>query len=193
MPLLLAWTAVGVVAGQVIARTGRYRPFPILGSALALGGTVILALLGRDSSALGVVIATGVMGAGMGMMVQAYIIATQNAVESAVVGTATAALQFFRSMGGSVAVAALGALLAGRLSTELTERLGAAADRIDQDRLLEGGAAVPADLVNSTQHALAASLHSVFLALVPIAAMGLLVALRLEERPLRTRAASEPA
>jgi hypothetical protein len=133
------------------------------------------------------------MGAGMGMMVQAYIIATQNAVENAVVGTATAALQFFRSMGGSVAVAGLSALLAARLSTELTDRLGSAAARIDQDRLLEGGTAIPADLVDATQHALAASLHSVFLALIPIAALGLVVALRLEERPLRTRAASEPA
>jgi EmrB/QacA subfamily drug resistance transporter len=193
MPLLLAWTAVGVIAGQVISRTGRYRPFPIAGSALALAGTVLLTLLGPDSSALGVVIATGVMGAGMGMMVQAYIIATQNAVENAVVGTATAALQFFRSMGGSLAVAGLSALLAARLSTELSDRLGSAAARIDQDRLLEGGTAIPADLVDATQHALAASLHSVFLALVPIAALGLVAALRLEERPLRTRAASEPA
>jgi EmrB/QacA subfamily drug resistance transporter len=193
MPLLLSWTAVGVVAGQVIARTGRYRSFPIVGSALTVGGTVLLALLGRDSSGLAVAIAVGVMGGGMGMMVQAYIIATQNAVETAVVGTATAALQFFRSIAGSVAVAGLGALLASRLSTELVERLGTAAGRIDQDRLLEGGAAIPADLVSGTQQALAASLHSVFLALVPIAVVGLAVALWLEERPLRTQAASEPA
>jgi hypothetical protein len=133
------------------------------------------------------------MGGGMGMMVQAYLIATQNAVETAVVGTATAALQFFRSMGGSVAVAGLGGLLAARLTTELSERLGAAATRIDQDRLLEGSAAIPADLVTGAQHALAASLQSVFIALVPVAVFGFLVALRLEERPLRTRAAGEPA
>jgi EmrB/QacA subfamily drug resistance transporter len=193
MPLLLSWTAVGVVAGQIISRTGRYRPFPILGNALVIVGTLLLAMLDQDSSGLAVAIAAGVMGGGMGMMVQAYLIATQNAVENAVVGTATAALQFFRSMGGSVAVAVLGALLATRLSAELEERLGAAASRIDQDRLLEGGAAIPADLVTGTQHALAASLHSVFLALVPVAVFGFLVALRLEERPLRTRAASEPA
>ena len=126
-------------------------------------------------------------------MVQTYIIATQNAVNASVVGTATAALQFFRSMGGSLAVAGLGALLSARLSTELAERLGAAAARIDQDRLLEGSGAIPADLVTGTQHALAASLHSVFLALVPIGVVALALAFRLEERPLRSEAASEPA
>jgi EmrB/QacA subfamily drug resistance transporter len=193
MPLLLTWTAVGVVVGQMISRTGRYRPFPIVGNALVIAGTVLLAMLDQDSSALAVVVATALMGGGMGMMVQAYLIATQNAVESAVVGTATAALQFFRSMGGSVAVAGLGGLLAARLSAELSERLGAAATRIDQDRLLEGGGAIPADLVTGAQHALAASLQSVFIALVPVAVFGFLVALRLEERPLRSRAASEPA
>jgi MFS family permease len=193
MPLLLTWTAVGVVVGQMISRTGRYRPFPIVGNALVIAGTVLLAMLDQDSSALAVVAATALMGGGMGMMVQAYLIATQNAVETAVVGTATAALQFFRSMGGSVAVAGLGGLLAARLTTELSERLGAAATRIDPDRLLEGSAAIPADLVTGTQHALAASLQSVFIALVPVAVFGFLVALRLEERPLRTRAAGEPA
>ena len=82
-------------------------------------------------------------------------------------------------------------MLAARLSAELTASLGDAASRIDQDRLLEGGAAIPAQLVAGTQEALGAALHTVFLALIPIAALGLVFALCLEERPLRT--ASEPA
>ena len=106
--------------------------------------------LDADSSRLEVAIAVAVVGAGMGTMVQTYIIATQNAVDTSVVGTATAALQFFRSMGGSLAVAGLGALLATRLSSELcraARRRGVA--RIDQDRLLEGSAAIPAALVRA--------------------------------------------
>jgi hypothetical protein len=152
-------------------------------------GRVLLAALGSDTTSLGLAVAVAVIGAGMGTMVQSYIIATQNAVPGAVVGTATAALQFFRSMGGSLAVAGLGALLAVRLSTELSARLGDAASRIDSDRLLEGGAAIPADLVAGTQQALGASLHSVFLALIPIAALAFVFALRLEERPLRSHPA----
>ena len=124
-------------------------------------------------------------------MVQTYIIATQNAVDSSVVGTATAALQFFRSMGGSLAVAGLGALLAARLSAELSYAAGrrGVADRPGPPA--RGGAAIPSGLVAATQDALGAALHSVFLALIPIAALGLVFALRLEERHLRT--ADEPA
>jgi EmrB/QacA subfamily drug resistance transporter len=193
IPLLLTWTLMSFVCGQIISRTGRYRAFPIVGSAIVIAGAVLLGLLGAESSALEVAIAVAVVGAGMGTMVQTYIIATQNAVDGSLVGTATAALQFFRSMGGSLAVAGLGALLAARLSVELTEQLGPAAARIDQDRLLEGGAAIPPELVDATRHALAASLHSVFLALIPIAALAFAFALRLEERPLRSQPAQPSA
>jgi EmrB/QacA subfamily drug resistance transporter len=191
IPLLLTWTVMSFVCGQIIARTGRYRAFPIVGSLFVILGAVLLSLLDADSSAVDVGIAVAVVGIGMGTMVQTYIIATQNAVDSSVVGTATAALQFFRSMGGSLAVAGLGALLAARLSAELSTRLGDAASSIDQDRLLEGSTAIPSGLVSATQDALGAALHSVFLALIPIAALGLVFALRLEERHLRT--ADEPA
>ncbi len=191
IPLLLTWTVMSFVCGQMIARTGRYRAFPIVGSLFVILGAVLLSMLDSGSSAVDVGIAVAVVGIGMGTMVQTYIIATQNAVDSSVVGTATAALQFFRSMGGSLAVAGLGALLAARLSAELSTRLGDAASGIDQDRLLEGSGAIPSGLVSATQDALGAALHSVFLALIPIAALGLVFALRLEERHLRT--ADEPA
>ena len=152
---------------------------------------MLLALLGRRLVAVAVALDLTVVGIGMGTMFQTFVIATQNRVRTRGLGVATAAMQFFRSMGGSLAVAGLGALLATRLSTELSTRLGDAASGIDQDRLLEGSAAIPSALVAGTQDALGAALHSVFLALIPIAALGLVFALRLEERRLRT--ADEPA
>jgi hypothetical protein len=180
-----------MASGQFIARTGRYKAFPVIGSLLVLAGCVLLALLGEDSSRITVTLDLTVVGLGMGTMFQTFVIATQNRVQISELGVATAAIQFFRSMGGSLAVAGLGALLATRLSTELSTRLGDAASGIDQDRLLEGSAAIPSRLVAGTQDALGAALHSVFLALIPIAALGLVFALRLEERRLRT--ADEPA
>jgi EmrB/QacA subfamily drug resistance transporter len=189
LPLLFSWTFMSFVSGQVISRTGRYRVFPIVGSLVVVAGVSLLAALGSDASSLGLGIAVGVIGAGMGTQIQSYIIATQNAVPGAVVGTATAALQFFRSMGGSLAVAGLGALLAARLSAELEANLGAGASRIDQDRLLEGSAAIPADLLLGTQEALGSALHSVFIALVPIAVLAFVFGLRLPERPLRSQPA----
>jgi MFS family permease len=193
LPLLLTWVVTGFVSGQLISRTGRYKIFPVIGSTVVLGGVVLLGVLGTDATQGGLALSLGIVGAGMGMLIQSYIIATQNDVQVSVVGTATAALQFFRSMGGSLAVAGLGALLAARLATELPAHLGAATSRIDQGRLLEGGAAIPADLVEGTHAALGASLHTVFLVLIPIAMLGLVLALRLEERPLTTDTAQPPA
>jgi hypothetical protein len=138
-----------------------------------------------------------IAGVGMGMTFQPYIIATQNAVAVANLGIATATIQFFRSMGGSLAVAALGALLANRLATELEARLGAAgAARVDTDRLLGGGAGVPGGLSAGVQAALSDALHIVFVASVPLGLVALLLAVALPELPLRTspgRDTAEPS
>jgi hypothetical protein len=117
--------------------------------------------------------------------VQAYIVGTQNAVPMAQLGTATAALQLFRSIGSALAVAGLGTLLANRVGSELHDRLGGAAPRVDVDRLLQGGD-VAADLSARTHEALAAALHSVWLVTAAIAAVAIVLALIQEERPLRT-------
>jgi EmrB/QacA subfamily drug resistance transporter len=187
IPLSLGWVVASATSGQLIARTGRYRWFPILGSALVLTGTALLTTLDASSSQLAASAFLLVIGLGMGTMFQTYVIATQNSVEVAELGVATAALQFFRSMGGSIAVAALGTLLSNRLASELPEHLGRAAAGVDVDRLLQGHAHVGAALLEGTRAALAASLHTVFVVVVPLAAIGLALAFLLPERPLRTR------
>ena len=187
IPFSLGWVAAATVTGQLISRTGRYRPFPIVGSVFILGGLTLLTLLGEGSPPVAVAGILVITGIGMGMTFQPYIIATQNAVEVSNLGIATATIQFFRSMGGSLAVAALGTLLANRLATELQARLGAAgAARVDTDRLVGGGASVPGGLSAGVRAALADALHSVFLAAVPLGLVALLLAVALPELPLRT-------
>jgi EmrB/QacA subfamily drug resistance transporter len=186
IPLSFGWVVAAFASGQLVARTGRYRVFPVVGSVLVLGGTALLTTLDTGSSQLTASAFLLLIGVGMGLMFQIYVIATQNAVDVSRLGVATAALQFFRSMGGSLAVAALGTLLANRLATELPAKLGAAAGRVDTDRLLQGSTHVPPALLEGTRAALAASLHWAFVALVPIAAIGVALAWLLPERPLRT-------
>ena len=114
IPLSLGWVAASIVSGQLISRTGRYRAYPLIGSVLVLAGTLLLTRLGAGSSRASVSADLVVIGIGMGTMFQTFVIATQNRVEFSQLGVATAAIQFFRSMGGSVAVAVLGALLVAR-------------------------------------------------------------------------------
>ena len=115
-----------------------------------LAGCILLALLDESSSRVAVTLDLTIVGLGMGTMFQVYVIATQNRVQMTEIGVATAAIQFFRSMGGSLAVAGLGALLTARLATGV-----------------ESGT------------------HAVFVAIVPLAALILVLAFLLPEHELR--------
>ena len=151
IPLSFGWVLASMTSGQIIARTGRYKVFPVIGSVLVLAGCVLLALLGEDSSRIVVTLDLTVVGLGMGTMFQTFVIATQNRVPVSELGVATAAVQFFRSMGGSLAVAGLGALLTARL-----------ADGLDH------------------------ATHAVFVAMVPMAALIVVLAVLLPEHELRS-------
>ena len=186
MPMALTWVVVVFFVGQLITRTGRYKVFPVGGSVLVLCGLGVLTQVDEDTSRVVIGCALSILGFGMGISFQPYLIAGQNAVEPSEIGVATSSMQFARSMGGSLAVAGLGALLANRVAGELSDRLGAAADRVDIPRLLQGSGRVPAADLDGTRDALAHALSSVFLATGLLAVAGVVIAIALEERPLRT-------
>ncbi len=121
IPLTFGWVIAGMGSGQLIARTGRYKVFPVLGSLLVLAGCILLAFVDGESSQTTVTLDLTLVGLGMGMMFQTFVIATQNRVAMSDIGVATAAIQFFRSMGGSLAVAGLGALLTARIADGLDQ------------------------------------------------------------------------
>jgi EmrB/QacA subfamily drug resistance transporter len=114
IPLSLGWVLASIISGQLVAHTGRYRIYPIIGSLLVLAGTLLLTQLDTHSSRAAVSGYLTVIGLGMGTMFQTFVIATQNRVDFADLGVATAAIQFGRSMGGSISVAVLGALLVSK-------------------------------------------------------------------------------
>ena len=186
IPLSLAWVASSFVCGQLVARTGRYRIFPIVGTTLVLLGVLVLASIDTGTSGSTVAGALVVMGLGMGVTWPVYVVATQNAVEPADLGVATATLVFFRTMGGSLAVAALGVLLTSRLTAELPAKLGhAAAARVDTNDVIRGAGRHTDSVRVGVEEALGASMHLVFVVLIPLAAIGVALALGLKERPLR--------
>jgi MFS family permease len=188
IPLMLAIVAAVVGSGQIISRTGRYKVFPVAGSVTGLVGFFLLTRLDVHTTNLQAVGVMVVIGLGLGQIIQTYTLAVQNAVPREDLGIATAATQFFRSIGGTFGVAAFGALLTNRLTAELQARLGDAASAVDPQRLLEPGrgVAVPPGLAGGVRESLAASLHTVFLAGVPVMALALVAALLLREAPLRT-------
>jgi EmrB/QacA subfamily drug resistance transporter len=186
IPLNFAWIATSTLSGRYIAHSGRYRLFPVVGTPLAFLGVLLLARLGAASSGRDVVVATFVMGLGMGLTVQTYVVALQNAVDRSDLGAATAANQFFRSIGGALAVATFGTLLVSRLRLELARR---AIRHVSPQQLLQSPAAarrLPPQTVMGVHDALAHALRWVFVGTLPLLALAIGASLLLRERPLRT-------
>jgi EmrB/QacA subfamily drug resistance transporter len=185
IPYMLGWVVASMIVGRLITRTGRYKIFPIAGSTVATVGFVLLSQLGPDASRLHIVAVMVVTGIGMGPLFQTYTVAVQNAVPATEIGSSTAALQFIRSMGGALGLAAFAAMLTGRLGSELARRVPAGS--VDARRLLEPrDAALRPDIAAGARAALAAALDHVYLWCVPLMAFTVICALLLPELPLRT-------
>ncbi len=173
IPMMVGITVSTNVAGRLIARTGRYKIFPVAGLALTCAALYSLAILVERPSEITTGIALAVFGLGFGMVGQVLIIAVQNAVEGRELGQAMALTGFFRALGGAVGAAVLGAVFASRVGHAGTGTL-------------------------TLQHAgrvhVIAGVHTVFLAAAPIALVALLFVLALKQVPLRgPTGAPEPA
>ena len=181
---VMAGVLIGSVgSGQAITKTGRYKVFPIAGTALSVIGMLLLAQLDAGTSNLYAYAAMFVLGLGLGLVMQVLVLATQNAVDYDDLGVATSSASLFRSMGGSLGTAALGAVFTARLTDELA---GTPAARVT------GGAAnpaaiqqLPAAIRDTYTGAFSNSLDTVFLVGAAILAVAFLLSWLIEERPLR--------
>jgi EmrB/QacA subfamily drug resistance transporter len=191
LPLLLASALSTTVAGQIMARTGRYKVFPVIGLAAMAAGLLLFSTLGAGSSRASAAACMIVFGIGFGMVTQILMVAIQNAAAPREIGTATAAANLFRALGGAVGVAVFGAVFTGGLRHWLPVELGG---RIPRGVSATGIQSTPGHihtLPTAVQHAIAHavgnSLHDVFVTAAPIALIGFLVVLSLRELPLRGR------
>jgi EmrB/QacA subfamily drug resistance transporter len=193
IPLMLGIVVTSIVAGRIISRTGRYKVFPVTGTAVMTIGLGLLSSMDATTSRAVVSAYMVVLGAGLGMVMQVMILAVQNAVQRRDLGAATSAANFFRSMGGSFGVAIFGAIFTNRLAYHLPRLLPANLPGAGVDaNALQGSPgqirALPAAVQEAVVEAVARSLHVVFLSAVPVIAIGFLVVLLLTERPLRESA-----
>jgi EmrB/QacA subfamily drug resistance transporter len=168
-PAMLGITISTTLSGRSIARTGRYKRFPIAGLALMTVALGLLSSFAADPRALTISIGLVVFGLGFGMVTQVLITAVQNTVERRELGIAMAVTGFFRGLGGAIGAAVLGAVFAAQAGSKVTDASGAG---------LHG--AFRGDVIDGVQ--------AVFLVAAPLAALALLVVVRLPESPLQTRA-----
>ncbi|TML22667.1 MAG: MFS transporter [Actinobacteria bacterium] len=188
LPLMAGLLVAAIASGRVISRIGRYKAFPIAGTAFLVVGMYLLSRLGVGTAPWLASVYMLVVGVGIGLVMQVLVLVVQNDARPEAIGVATSTATFFRSVGGSFGVAIFGAIFASRLATEIRHLPASAAKH------LQGGVhltpqqakqlppAVHDEFLNAFSHAL----HGVFLWGMLMAVVPFGLAWLLKEVPLRT-------
>jgi EmrB/QacA subfamily drug resistance transporter len=187
LPVMGGLLLSSIVSGQMITRTGRYRHWPILGTAIGTVGLVALSTLDRDTSAALAALYMLVFGMGLGMVMQVLVLAVQNAVPYEQLGVATSGATLFRSIGGCLGTAVLGAVFTNRLTDALSERVPAASGGAPSVEGLDPSALdrLPAPVRDGFIASFTDALDLVFVVAAAVMAVAFLLTWLLEERPLR--------
>jgi EmrB/QacA subfamily drug resistance transporter len=190
VPLMAGLLLTSIASGQLISRFGRYKIFPIVGTAITVVALLLLSRLDVGTSGLVAALYMLVLGLGLGMVMQVLVLAVQNAVDFRTLGVATAAATMFRQIGGSIGVAAFGAIFANRLASELADRLppGAHAPAAANPAVVKQ---LPPAVHTAYIHAFASALQPVFIAAAAISVVAFALSWLLKEIPLRKTAAAE--
>ncbi|WP_445031026.1 DHA2 family efflux MFS transporter permease subunit [Streptomyces sp. SAS_270] len=190
LPMVFGLLISSTASGQIVSRTGRWKVFPIAGTAVTALGLLLLHQLDENSSTGEMSAYFFVFGLGLGLVMQVLVLIVQNAVSYEDLGVATSGATFFRSIGASFGVAIFGTVFASRLGDKLTDALsgqqlpaGITADSLKADP--KGISQLPSTLQPPVLHAYASSITDVFLYAAPVAVVGFVLAWFLREDKLR--------
>jgi EmrB/QacA subfamily drug resistance transporter len=195
IPMMLGSTVTALISGQVTTKTGRYKALPIIGAGMMTIGMYLLTGIGLHTSLVTMGIYFAVIGLGMGFLMQITTLVAQNSVAPQEMGVASSARTFFQQIGGSIGVAAFGAVFARRLVESLTAHLpgthvNVKGAQINPATVNHLPVLVREDFFVAITHAVT----GVFWLVVPAAAIVFGLAWLIKEVPLRGRApvAEEP-
>jgi EmrB/QacA subfamily drug resistance transporter len=188
LPLMGGLLVAAIGSGRVISRIGRYRIFPIVGTATIAVGMFLLSRLGVGTSPWVAALYMLVIGVGIGLVMQVLVLVVQNDARPENIGVATSTATFFRSVGGAFGVAIFGAIFAARLSQELSSLPGDVIAHVGSGVQLSPAEAdkLPPLIHAEFLSAFANALHGVFLWGVAIAIIPFVLSWFLKEVPLRT-------
>jgi EmrB/QacA subfamily drug resistance transporter len=169
-PMSIGWPIASTTAGWFLAKRG-YRPFILAGAFLALVGCLSLTFVDPSGGRGPVMLAMFLLGLGLGFLSTPYLLAVQNAVPKHQRGVATSSVQFFRTIGGSIAVAALGTVLNVHLAKTLVSE-------VDLNTALNPGmrGGIPGEMLQDLISALDGGLGGVYLAMTGLAVVGIGIA-----------------
>ncbi|MFD0355063.1 DHA2 family efflux MFS transporter permease subunit [Streptomyces sp. NPDC127110] len=190
LPMVFGLLIASTLSGQIVSRTGRWKVFPIAGTAVTAVGLLLLHQLERTSSDWETSAYFFVFGVGLGLVMQVLVLVVQNAVSYGDLGVATSGATFFRSIGASFGVAIFGTVFTNRLGDKLSAALtgvplppAATPARLEADPRAIG--ALPPTLRPRVLDAYSSAITDVFLYAVPVVLLAFLISWFLKEDKLR--------
>ncbi len=189
-PMMLGVFVSSITSGQIISRIGRYKMFPIMGTATMAIALTLLSRITADTSAFTASAYMLLLGLGLGMVMQILVMAVQNAVAYEQLGVATSGTTLFRSIGGSVGAALFGAIFAYTLNRQINANAPSLAGTMSDPAAISALSGA----VKATYNDLfVSSLHPVFRMASALAFLAFLLSFAIKEVPLRTTLATEPS
>jgi hypothetical protein len=201
IPLMMGIVSMSIFSGKRISLTGKYKIFPIVGTAMMTLGLILMATLSEDTSFLSLSIYAILLGGGLGLSMQTILIALQNDVEFKDMGIVTSSNTFFRSLGGAFGTAIFGTIFSNRIAHYLQENLTklqesdpqamAGFNPLDVEVITVNTSIIstlPLALQEVVLGSFAQTFRIVFLAAVPITFIGFILTFFLREKPLKSGA-----
>ncbi len=194
LPMVLGLLVSSTVAGQIISATGRWKAYLVAGAAVMAVGLALLSTIGTDTHFALLSLYMAILGIGVGMLMQNLVLAAQNDVPAAELGAATSVLSFFRSMGGTIGTSVLGAILANRVTDEISKSVaeaGASGGGQAAGHGVPDMTTLPAPMRAVVEHAYGVATADLFLVATPFALLALVAVLFVKEKPLKTTSGME--
>lgn len=196
IPMMVGILVSSTLIGRRITKTGRYKKWMVAGAAMLTFGMALMGTLDEHTSLIELGLFMALVGLGVGMVMQNLVLVVQNSVPLGEIGSASALVTFFRSLGGASGVAALGAVLGSRASSSISD--GLAANGIRGGAAAGGGStsipdpsSLPGPIRAIVEHAYAAGTAEIFLVAAPLGLVALIAIALLKEVPLGERSGME--
>ncbi|HET6731480.1 MDR family MFS transporter [Mycobacterium sp.] len=185
LPMVAGLLLTSMGSGVIVSRTGRYKIFPLVGTAVMTVGFLLLSRMSAETPVLLQSLYLFILGTGIGMCMQVLILIVQNTSNFDDLGVATSGVTFFRTIGSSFGAAIFGSLFANFLGDRIGPALAASGAPPEAAQSPQALHQLPADVAIPIVNAYADSLGLVFLCAAPVAFVGFVVAWTLKEIPLR--------
>lgn len=184
LPLMGGLMLTSIVSGRIISKIGRYRIFPIMGTLLTFIAMALLGTLKINTPIHILYLYITLLGCGLGMVMQVLVLAVQNSVEQKLIGVATSSATLFRQIGGSIGVAAFGAIFTNVLQNKLAVLIPAGV-QLPQQLSANAVHELPVALRDDYLQAFGSALHSVYIISAGVAVFAFLLSLLMKNVPLR--------